>query len=54
VSAIVRYRGTDYRLVEPLVLEGSAVVSELPPVMRFGLKLIGTPKVLRMRRIRID
>src|SRR5437773_1477143 len=46
----LRYRGVDYHLVEPVKLDSSAVGSELPPVMRFGLSVLGVPKVLRMRR----
>jgi len=46
----LRYRGVDYHLVEPVKLDSSAVRAELPPVMRFGLSVLGVPKVLRMRR----
>lgn len=45
----LRYRGTDYHLTEPIVLDSSAMRSQLPPVMGFGLKMLGVPKVLRMR-----
>jgi deazaflavin-dependent oxidoreductase (nitroreductase family) len=48
-ECVVRYRGTDYRLVEPVVFEGSAVKTELPPLLRFAMPLIGVRKVLRMR-----
>lgn len=47
----VRYRGTDYHLVEPAVLGGAAVRSELPTVMRFAMSLIGMSEVLRMRPV---
>jgi deazaflavin-dependent oxidoreductase (nitroreductase family) len=49
----MRYRGADYHLTEPAVLDASAVRSELPPVMGFGLKMLGVPKVLRMRPVRV-
>jgi deazaflavin-dependent oxidoreductase (nitroreductase family) len=45
----LRYRGTDYHLTDPAVLDTSAVRSQLPPVMGFGLKMLGVPKVLRLR-----
>jgi deazaflavin-dependent oxidoreductase (nitroreductase family) len=45
----LRYRGTDYHLVEPAVLDSSAVRSQLPQVMALGLAMLGVPKVLRMR-----
>jgi deazaflavin-dependent oxidoreductase (nitroreductase family) len=47
----LRYRVTDYHLVDPAVLDSSAVRSELPPVMRLGLAILRVPKVLRMRPI---
>ena len=43
------YRGTDYHLAEPIVLESKSVRSQLPPVMALGLSMLGVPKVLRMR-----
>jgi deazaflavin-dependent oxidoreductase (nitroreductase family) len=49
----LRYRGTDYHLTEPAILDTSAVRSELPPAMGFGLKMLGVPKVLRMRPVRL-
>jgi deazaflavin-dependent oxidoreductase (nitroreductase family) len=45
----LRYRGADYHLAEPAVLDASAVRSDLPPLMGFGLAMLGVPKVLRMR-----
>lgn len=50
----LRYRGTDYHLVEPVVLDSSEVRSDLPPVMGFGLSVLGVPKVLRMRPVRVS
>lgn len=50
----LRYRGTDYHLTQPAVLDASAVRSQLPPVMGFGLKMLGVPKVLRMRPVRVS
>jgi hypothetical protein len=46
----LRYRATDYKLVEPVVFDAAAVRSELPHVMRFGLPIIGATKVIRMRK----
>jgi len=45
----LRYRANDYHLVEPVVVQASAVRSDLPTLMRFGLPLMGASKVLRMR-----
>ncbi len=45
----LRYRGNDYRLVEPAVVDGAAVRSDLPLVMRFAMALVGVREVLRMR-----
>jgi deazaflavin-dependent oxidoreductase (nitroreductase family) len=50
-ECVVRYRGVDYQLVEPMVLDTRTVKSELPPVMRFGLSMLGVHKVLRMRPV---
>jgi deazaflavin-dependent oxidoreductase (nitroreductase family) len=47
----IRYRGTEYHLVEPAVLDGAGARSELPPVMRFAVSLIGMSEVLRMRPV---
>ncbi|MEA2628770.1 MAG: hypothetical protein QOJ10_1230 [Chloroflexota bacterium] len=46
----LRYRATDYRLVEPVVFDAAAVRSELPRIMRYGLPIIGAAKVIRMRK----
>ena len=45
----LRYRGTDYHLVEPVVVEGSSVKAQLPLLMRFALPLVGVHRILRMR-----
>ncbi len=50
-EADLRYRGVDYHLVEAVMLEGSAVRSELPPVVHYGMPLLGVRKVIRMRAI---
>jgi deazaflavin-dependent oxidoreductase (nitroreductase family) len=47
----LRYRGTDYHLVEATVFDTADVRSELPPVMRFGLARLGVHTVLRMRPV---
>lgn len=47
----IRYRGTDYHLVDPAVLDGAAVRKELPPVMGFAASLVGMSEVLRMRPV---
>ncbi|MDQ6878791.1 MAG: hypothetical protein M3082_14105 [Candidatus Dormibacteraeota bacterium] len=48
-ECVVRYRATAYQLVDPVVLDGASVRSELPQVMRIGMSLLGFDKVLRMR-----
>ena len=50
-EADLRYRGTDYHLVEATVVEVADVKRELPPIVRYGSELAGMPKVLRMRLI---
>ncbi len=47
----IRYRGTEYHLVEPAVLDGAGARGELPSVMRFAVSLIGMSEVLRMRPV---
>ena len=49
----LRYRGSDYRLVEPLVVEGSAARSQLPLTLRIAGPIVGIQKILRMRAIRL-
>ncbi len=53
-ECVIRYRGVDYQLVEPVMLDGAAVRSELPPVMRYGMPLIGVNKVFRLRIVSKD
>jgi len=48
-DADLRYRGTDYHLVEAAVVEIADVRSELPPVVRYGSVLAGMSKTIRMR-----
>jgi deazaflavin-dependent oxidoreductase (nitroreductase family) len=48
----LRYRGTDYRLVEPVVMEHGAAKSQLPLMLRVAGPVVGIHKVLRMRAIR--
>jgi deazaflavin-dependent oxidoreductase (nitroreductase family) len=50
-ECLVRYRATDYHLVEPVVVDSSSVRAGLPALMRFGLPLMGVNKVLRMRPV---
>ena len=45
----LRYRGTDYHLVEPVVLDGASVKSQLPLLMRVALPVAGVHRILRMR-----
>jgi deazaflavin-dependent oxidoreductase (nitroreductase family) len=47
----VRYRGTDYHLEEPVVIEGATVRNQLPPVMRFAMALVGMRDVLRLKPV---
>lgn len=48
-DADLRYRGTDYHLVEAEVVEIADVKSMLPPLVRYGSALAGMRKTLRMR-----
>jgi deazaflavin-dependent oxidoreductase (nitroreductase family) len=48
-EADLRYRGTDYHLVEATVVESDDIKRDLPPVVRLGSALAGMHKVLRMR-----
>jgi deazaflavin-dependent oxidoreductase (nitroreductase family) len=50
-EADLRYRGIDYHLVAAVMLDGAAVKSELPGIVRFGMPLLGVHKVIRMRAI---
>lgn len=50
-DADLRYRGTDYHLVEATVVEIEDVKRELPPMVRYGSALAGMHKVLRMRPV---
>ena len=47
-EADLRYRGTDYHLVEATVVDAADVRSQLPPLMRFGMARLGVHKVIRM------
>jgi deazaflavin-dependent oxidoreductase (nitroreductase family) len=47
----LRYRGHDYRLVEPVVVDRSAVRSQLPLMLRIAGPVVGIHKVLRIRSI---
>jgi deazaflavin-dependent oxidoreductase (nitroreductase family) len=48
----LRSRGTEYRLVEPVVVEASAVRSQLPLMLRIARPVVGIHKILRMRSVR--
>ena len=48
-EADLRYRGTDFHLVEAALIDVAEVTSQLPPVMRIGMKVLGAHKVIRMR-----
>ncbi len=48
----LRYKGIDYRLVEPAVVERFAVSSQLPLMLRIAGPVVGIHKLLRMRAIR--
>jgi deazaflavin-dependent oxidoreductase (nitroreductase family) len=50
-ECVLRYRATDYKLVEPVVVDSASVRFELPQLLRFGLPMMGVHKVLRMRSI---
>jgi deazaflavin-dependent oxidoreductase (nitroreductase family) len=52
-ECVIRYRATDYRLVEPVVRDASTVLSQLPRLMRIGLPIIGAHKVLRLRKTNV-
>jgi deazaflavin-dependent oxidoreductase (nitroreductase family) len=48
-EADLRYRGADYRLVEPAVVDVADVKSDLPAMVRIGSAVMGMHKSLRMR-----
>jgi deazaflavin-dependent oxidoreductase (nitroreductase family) len=48
-EADLRYRGTDYHLVDATAVEAASVKRHLPPIVRLGSAAFGMPKVLRMR-----
>lgn len=48
-EANVRYRGADYHLVEPTVVEASAARSQLPVFARLFMRLVGMRTILRLR-----
>jgi deazaflavin-dependent oxidoreductase (nitroreductase family) len=48
-DADLRYRGSDYHLVEATVVEIADVKSELPPIVRYGSSFAGMTKTIRMR-----
>jgi deazaflavin-dependent oxidoreductase (nitroreductase family) len=48
----LRYRGAKYRLVEPVVVERTAVRSQLPAMLRIAGPVVGIHKIMRMRAIR--
>jgi deazaflavin-dependent oxidoreductase (nitroreductase family) len=51
-EAELRYRGTDYHLVEATVVNVADVESKLvPPIVRLGSAVAGVHKVLRMRLV---
>ena len=47
----LRYRGADYHLVDPVVVERSAVRSQLPLLLQIAGPIVGIRKILRMRAI---
>ena len=48
-DAALRYRGTDYHLVEATVVELADVKDQVPPIVRIGSAVGGMRKTLRMR-----
>ena len=48
-DADLRYRGTDYHLVEATVVELADVKDEVPSIVRIGSAVGGMHKTLRMR-----
>ena len=48
-DAYLRYRGSDYHLVEATVVATAEVTDELPRVVRLGAAAFSMPNVLRMR-----
>jgi deazaflavin-dependent oxidoreductase (nitroreductase family) len=47
----LRYRGSDYRLVEPVVVDRTTVRSQLPLLLRIAGPMVGIHKIPRMRAI---
>ena len=50
-EADLRYRGTDYHLVEATIVEVADVKDELPRIVRIGCAVAGMHKVLRVRPV---
>jgi len=50
-EAVLRYRGVEYHLVEPSVVEIADVKSEVPPMVWIGSAVMGMHKTLRMRLV---
>ena len=48
-DADLRYRGTNYHLVEASVVDIADVKSQLPPIVRYGSSFAGMTKTIRMR-----
>ena len=48
-DAYLRYRGSDYHLVEATVVATAEVTDELPRIVRLGAAAFSMPNVLRMR-----
>jgi deazaflavin-dependent oxidoreductase (nitroreductase family) len=48
----LRYRGVDYRLIEPVAVEAAAVRSQLPLMLRLAGPIVGIHKILRMRAVK--
>jgi deazaflavin-dependent oxidoreductase (nitroreductase family) len=48
----LRYRGADYRLADPVVVERTAVRSQLPLMLRVAGPIVGIHKILRMRTVK--
>ena len=48
----LRYRGTDYKLVEPVVVDHAAARSQLPLLLRIAAPIVGIHKILQMRPVK--
>lgn len=48
-GCVIRWKGRDYVMIEPEVLDAQAARSSFPPAMRAGMERFGIKQAVRMR-----